>query len=296
MQARLSTKKAAEKQQMDAQQATLTATSLVQSYDERGDIQEQVNLIEDPVLRKKTMSEAMRLHGQKRQADNEARGDAFERAESHIINGGSAETYKLEDPEGWERLSAKQQRSVSSGKMVVTDWVKFSDVMSLSRDELAKVNPVDHFQDLAPSERKTLISAVKSANGTGSSGDKLDHQVGRTRNSQVTSKVEQIFGKKSKWSTDSDKADQVNAFYNVLDEEVRFREMEKGSALTSEEFTNLVDGLSRKVTVEGFIFDSEMSIKDVPAADVPPVTQFLRDNGIPVTSDNIIKAYQQATQ
>lgn len=290
----IESKQKAEKTQSDAQAAVLTSTNLVSQFDNRSDIIAEVNKIEDPELRKKTMSESMLRFGQKRQAQSEERADAFERAESHVITGGSAETYKAEDPEGWNDLSPKQQRSITSGKAVVTDWNEFSRLMIMPKSELAKVDPTDHYSDLAPAERKTLISAVKSSKGTGTSSDKTDHQTGRTRGAQTTSAVNQLFGKPSKLN--KDKQEQVNAFYAVLDDEVNSRESVKGSKLTSEEYTNVLSGLTRSIVKEGLVFDTELDLTDIPADDVPVLSKFLRDNGVPVTSDNLIKAHIQATK
>ena len=283
-----------EKTQSDAQSAVLTATRLVDQHDSRSDVIEEVNQIEDPDLRKETMSASMSMFGRKKQAESEARADSFESAESHIIGGGSAEGFKAENPESWERLSPKQQRSIESGKAISTDWNTFSDLMLLPKAKLAKIDPTDYYDRLSGTERKSLISAVKSANGTGSSSDKVDHQVGRTRSAQTTAAVEQLYGKKSKRS--SEKREQSNAFYALLDDEVRFRESEKDGRLTSEEFTDVLSGLTRNVVQEGFIFDTELDLTDIPPDDVPVLSKFLRDNRIPVTSDNLIRAYEQASK
>lgn len=297
----LAAKTKAEKIQSDSQQAILNGTRLVDTYDSREEVREEVNKINDPELRKKTMNEAMRQFNLKKQAEAEAQSESFERAESHIIEGGSAETFQAEDPEGWERLSAKQKSSINAGKAIVTDWNKYSELMTLPKEELAKVNPVEHFQELAPSERSKLISAVKSANGTGSSSDKVDHQVGRTRSSQTTAAVEQILGKKSKWN--DEKREQANAFYDLLDGEVKHRESEKGGALSSAEFTDVLSDLTREVTIERSAFgvdflapDVEQNVTDIPPENVRTLSKFLRDNGIPVTADNLIKAQRQASQ
>jgi len=291
----------AEKIQSDSQQAIIAGTRLVDTYDGREEVREQVNKIDDPELRKKTMSEAMRQFNLKKQGEDEAQADSFERAESHVIDGGSSETYQAEDPEGWERLSSKQKKSIESGKAVITDWNAYSDLILLPKEQLAKVNPNDHTYQLAPGERKTLVSAVKSARGLGSSGDKIDHQIGRTRNSQTTSAVEQILGKKSKWN--DEKRKQADAFYDLLDGEVKHRENQKGGPLSSEEFTGLLSDLTRGVTIERSAFgidflvpDVEQDVTDISPENVRPLTKFLRDNGIPVTSDNLLKAQRQATQ
>jgi hypothetical protein len=301
LEAGIADKRKAEKTQSDAQQAILMGNHLVETYENRESIREQVNTIDDLELRKKTMTEAMRQFNLKKKAENEAQSEAFERAESHIVEGGSAETFKAEDPEGWDRLSAKQKRSIESGKTVITDWNVYSELMTMPREQLAKVNPVEHFDKLAPAERSKLIAAVKSANGTGTSRDRIDHQVGRTRNSQTTAAVEQILGKKSKWN--DKKRDQANAFYSLLDEEVAFRESQKEGSLSSEEFTQVLSDLTRKVTIERNMFgvdflapDVKQDVTDITPDDLRVLSKFLRNNGIPVTSENLIKAQRQATQ
>ncbi|QGT52255.1 hypothetical protein [Vibrio phage MZH0603] len=288
-----------EKTQADSQQAVINGARIADTFDSREDVRNEVNQIEDPDLRKKTMTEAMRQFNLKKQGEKEAQVEAFDRAESHVLNGGSAETYQVEDPEGWERLSAKQKKSIEVGKAVITDWNVYSDLMTLPKAELAKVDPTEHFHQLAPGERRSLVSAVKSANGTGSSADKIDHQIGRTRNSQTTAAVEQILGKKSKWN--DKKIQQANAFYDLLDGEVKFREQQKGSSLSSEEFTDVLSDLTREVTIEKSAFgldvlapDEELSVTDIPPENVRVLSKFLRDNGIPVTSENLLKAQRQA--
>lgn len=297
----IATKKKAEKTQLDAQKAIVAGTRLVDTYDDRESIREQVNTIEDPELRKKTMTEAMRQFELKKKAQDEAQAESFEAAESHVMQGGSAETFQAEDPEGWDRLSPKQQRSIEAGEAVVTDWNTYSELMTLSRDRLRKVNPVEYFDKLAPTERNKLISAVKSANGTGASRDKIDHQVGRTRTAQTTAAIEQVLGKKSQWN--DDKREQANAFYSLLDEEVAFRESQQEGSLTSEQFTEVLSDLTRKVTIERSFFgadflapDVEQDITDIPPDNVRVLSKFLRDNGIPVTVDNLMKAQRQAEE
>lgn len=288
-------KEAVEKTKADASMAVVTSTRLVGQYDDRKDIVEEVNKIEDEELRKKTMSEAMSQFGRKKQAESEFRASSYEDAEEHISAGGSAESFKINKPEEWESLSTKQKSNIESGVLTVTDWNKFSDLMLLPKEKLAKVDPTDHFDKLAKSERGKLISAVKSANGTGSSKDKVDHQVGRTRSSQTTAAVEQLFGKKSSWN--KEKRERVNGFYSLLDDELAFRESEKDARLTSEEFTNLLSGLTRTVVQQRDWWpDAELDISDVPAEHVPVLSKFLRDSNVPVTADNIIKAYKQASK
>ena len=296
----IKSKEKSEKTQSDAVAAVSNATSLVDQHADRNTIRDEVNKIEDPGLRKKTMDESMRQFSMKKKAESEAQGDAFERAESHLFDSGSAETFKAQRPDDWELLSASQKRKIQSGALVSTDWNVFSDLMTLPKAKLSEVNPADHFADLASAERSKLVSAVRSARGIGSASQKIDHQVGRTRNSQTTAVVEQILGKKSKWN--DDKRDQANLFYSLLDDEIAHREQLKGNPLDSKEFTEALSDLTRKVTIErsflGFDLlasDVEQSVTDIDPVDLKVLTKFLRDNNVPVTADNLFKAQRQAT-
>jgi hypothetical protein len=280
-----------EKVQQDGRSAVLIATNLVDTYDTRSDIISEVNKIDDPDLRKKTMSQSMHQFNLRKQAESEERGAAFEDAETHLFNGGSAESYQASNPEEWEKLSPKQKKVIESGKAISTDWALFSDLVTLPNEMLAKVNPVDYFDQLNPAQRNQLISAVKSARGKATSSERVDSQNGRSRTAQTSSAVQQIFGKKNEWKqTDLER---VNLFYQTLDDEVTRREELKGTQLTSEEYTNVLSGFTREYVEEGIIFDSTFTFEDIPPEDVTDITTFLRERGLPVTTENMVKVFRQ---
>ena len=283
-----------EKTKSDAQQSVVRATAIVGRYENRQDVVDEVNKISDPELKAKTMAQAMSQFSRRRQAENELQGDTFEGAEEHLREpGGTALTYQAQDPAGWERLSPKQKSSLEKGPEVETDWDAFSELMLLPKEQLKNLNPADYFTVLDETERKTLISAVKSANGTGSSSDAVDHQTGRTRTAQTTEAVDLLFGKKTSRNDESRR--KVTAFYSLIDDETVSRETQLDRKLTSEEYTDMVSGLTRTVVKERkFLPDPELDIADIPAEDVSAVSDFLRDNNIPVTADNMLKAYEQA--
>ena len=84
---------------------------------------------------------------------------------------------------------------------------------------------------------------------------------------------------------------------------MRFRESQKDGSLTSEEYTNVLSDLTREVTIERSLFgvdflapDVEQDVTDIPLENLRPLSQFLRDNNIPVTVDNLTKAQRQATE
>ncbi len=287
----------AEKTGFNAQQAVLKGTRLSDIYDDRESIRSEVNKISDPKLRKSTMREAMYQFDLKRKAEKEAQGDAFEAVEEHLLNGGSVETFKASNSRAWNRMTAKQRKSLMEDKAVETDWNTYSNLMTKSPAELAKVDPVDYYEKLGITERKALITAVKSAKGKATKTEKVDSQVGRTRAAQVKTALVTMFGKENDRS--EKERTKVEAFYSLLDEEVGHRESE--GALTSEQFTQVLSELTRKVAIEKsflsvdrFWPDSEASVADMDAEDVTALSRFLRDNNIPVTAENLVKAQRQA--
>ncbi len=182
----------------------------------------------------------MALYSRKRQAESEERGDIFEDAEQSIMQGGTATSFQAANSEAWEKLSPTQQKKLTKDEPVETDWNTYSGLLTMPKEALAKINPVDYFDQLGKAERKSLISAVKTARGGSSANEKTDSQVGRTRAAEVKSAVTQIFGPTKKQSDDD--LVKINGFYSLLDSEVKFRESEKGSKLTSAEFTDTLAG------------------------------------------------------
>jgi len=301
MEKQIEAKAKAEKTQQDAELAILKGANLVDSFESREDIRAEVNRIEDPELRKRTMSEAMHQFNLRKQGENEAQAQSYEDAENFIVEGGSSAAFRAQNPEAWESLTAKQKKSLESGKPIITDWNTFSDLMLLPKEKLAKINPNDFASQLAPEQRNRLVGAVKSARGEGSARERADNQVGRTRNAQVSSALEGMLGKKSAWKESSRK--KADAFYDLLDNEAAHREAQKEAPLTSEEFTKLLSDLTREVTIKRsfatFDFlapDVEQSVTDLDPAQVDLITKALRDNGVPVTAENIAKAHRQADQ
>lgn len=298
MQMAIDKRTAAERTQDISRQAVLTGTNLVKDYGEHPDarnvIMEEVNKIEDADLRKATMSQANHQLNIKKQADAEVQGEIFEEAERAKFDANtSVEMFKANNPEQWGKLTPKQQQSLASSSKITTDYVLFSELSLMDEKELAKVNPSDYITQLASTEYKQLVSMVKSARDVGTDSG---NQAGRGRTAQTSSSVEQLFGKKSSWN--KNEIEQVNAFYSVLDGEVKMQEQLKGSSLTSQEYTEVLDGFTRKYVIEGGAWfglaDADKDLTDIPADDLKTISEYLNRNNIPATVDNIHKAYQQA--
>ena len=273
-----------EKTRADASLAIATATRLVGQYDDRTDILAEVNKIKDDDLRKKTLAEANSQFSRKRQAESEFQGDAYDDAEGHIIDGGTAESYKVSDPQGWDALSSKQKASIQGGKAVVTDWVQFSGLMTLPKEELAKINPVEHFTNLAPAERSKLITAVKGAQGKSSGTEKAESRLGQTRSAEVTAAVNHLFGTPAKQDYD-----QVNTYRALMNDEHESRKMIKGSELTPSEFTDMVSDITAGAVKSGRFFGTNpVRNEELFDEDVRDHAGLLRGINFPVTSQSLV--------
>jgi len=293
----IATKAKAEQTARDSGQATMFATAMLSKHGDsdtaRQDIMEEVNQIKDPEIRKKAMKESMYQLDQKLKADSEEKGKIFENGENFIIKGGSIEQYKAMHPDEWNKMTPKQKRALESGESISTDFVALSNLLTLPKEKLAKVNPPDHFDSLSKTDRSKLINAVKAARQGGP-----EHQAGRTRISQTNAAVEQLFGKRSSWSTNDKKL--INQFYSTFNDEVELREQSKGAPLTAKEYTEALNDMTRehvkKKSFLGIGYENKRDLTDLSAEDLKAISDYLHRNNIPATVDNIFKAYDQANQ
>jgi hypothetical protein len=303
LQEMLTERKEAESVRDISREAVLKGTNLVADYGDRPDaraaILAEVDKIEDPDSRKATKSQAMYQLNLKKQADAETRGAIYEEAERVKFSPDeSIESFKANNSELWGKMTTKQRQSLEATGKIQTNYVTFSDLSLMDETEIAKIEPSDYFDVLAPTERKQLIEMVKDARGPNAANKASMVQTGRSRTAQTSATVEQIFGQKSSWNDKETK--RVNAFYGVVDSEAKMQEAQKGSPLTSQEYTDILHSFTRKYVVEGGSFfgllDDEQDLTDIPADDLKSVSEYLNKNNIPATVSNIFKAYEQARQ
>lgn len=286
MESAIAKKEKAESTQKNAAQAVLIGGNLIGAYGDevnaRALINESINQIEDPELRKEVSKEATRQLELKQKADSEERVAILETGEKFLNDGGSVQQFKAQNPEAWEKLTSAQRRTLESGSPIITDFEKLSGLLLLPKNELANVNPANHAHYLAPADRTKLLNAVKAARSGG-----IEHQAGRTRTAETTAMVRQLFGAPPSGGYKGDKSKQVNAFHSIITDEVAYREELKGGPLSAAEYTDLLGEMSMGWVKKGFMFNSD---KDITDAQYPEeVTEFLRSTGQPVNAENIIQ-------
>lgn len=285
----------AEQTERENRFAVTQATALIQQYgdlpDARARINEEINQIEDPEVRRAASREATRQLDIRIKAQGEQRVAIQEEVEDFILMGGTAAQYAAANPDNWNTMSAQQRRALTNGEGIVTDYEQFYDLLALPQDQLAQLDASQYAHSLAPDDRRRLETAIVSARRRSP-----ESQTGRTRAQQITGVVTQLFGSKPRGGYRGTKAQQVDLFYSIVDAERQRREDEKGATLTSVEFTAMLNEMTRTVTSEGALWDTEYELRDIPPEDLQVLTDHLRQNNIPLTGDNLIRAYIQATQ
>lgn len=281
------------------------ATELVAVYGDLSAAREQgqaeINSETDPEIRKELTKEFEYLMKQRDSSQSEKLGNYFQDAEASLLAGGSVAQFQQGQPEMWQEMTPAQQKKlieIERSGAVETDYSKMSDLLLMPKAELANINPADHFDSIAKGDRAKLISAVKAAR-TGD--DTIDSQVARTRTAQTKDMVKNLFG-------DTKKQDigKVNQFYQLLDAQVKQLEDVKGSTLSSDEYTNVLNGFARKAVVENRFLpgNSEYDIEEVlssikPIKNVTSQQQLdeiitqLRQQGATINTRNIMSASKQ---
>lgn len=308
-----------EKTQMDANAAVLTATKLVDQYDKRGDVIAEINKIEDPDLRKKTMTESMSQFSRKKQAESESANKHYQNAIKLVNEGLTATEIELKDSEAWLGMTDKQRNNIMSGKHMITDQILLNKLRSLPVKDKANLNAADYAADLKPSDLKRLTTEINAAK-KGKQGSRV-----KSLSSKSMQAAEGAFGKKSKWTTgrgkQTEKGEQANEFLNDLQEAIDESEDDKQRRLTPAEENEIISEFTRGIVVQRSAFgfdilaaDVEIDLSNTPAEDVrilnriindtPNIDvkdlteayQFLIDNNQPITVDSLSNAYKQGTQ
>ena len=284
-----------EKDQSDSQEAVRIATKIVGDTDgNKSRIQEALNGIDDEVMRSKVRKEATSQANFIETARTEEGNERFSVADKFVKDSGSIEAYKAAHQDEWDKLSAAQQRKLEKGVTADNDWNTWTDLEAMSNDDIRKMGrgEVDkHSLKLDNSHRDKFIKRWGDLRRGETS--KPEAQLGRTRANQTKGAVEQLMDKKaSEWNIEhKTKADK---FYALLDSEHESRKTQLDRELSSEEFTNMLNGFTHKVVSDRELWFPGVELEDIPEEHLDVLTNELRKFKIPVTSNNLIRAYEQA--
>lgn len=285
---------ATEMVQMNSSAAVNIAGDLVSQFGElpgaRTIITEQINAIEDEDLRSRTLREATYQLDNTLRARSENQAATFEVAERFMMEGGSVDQFIAANPQGWELMTPAQKRKLNSGEVITTDFKTLSGLLNLPQADLARVNPADYYDKLSETDRRYLEGQVRDAITGAPTG-----QVGRSRNAQVESTITSLFGKMN--DMNNEERSRADSFYALITAEEAYRQQLKGSPLSSQEFTSMLNDLTRTQVTQGGLFgllpDRQSNIADIPAQEITPISAILRGKNLPVTGDNIVEIYRQ---
>tara|TARA_R110000787_G_C13443394_1_gene446752 strand:- start:31442 stop:33091 length:1650 start_codon:yes stop_codon:yes gene_type:complete len=304
IEAAIVTKKKAEKTSVDASTAINLASSLHRdnlSRTEALDAAEaQLSGEDQAELRKSTRIEIDRLYRQDSTAEKESKADNYQYAENKILKENiSVAAYMQVDSESWNNLTDAQQTKLRAGKKVVTNQAVFNSILAMPPDEQAKLDWTKYTAKLSTTDLSKVRSTIDDAK-EGKHNTYL-----RTKSSVMSGAAERLFGK-----NDDDK---VNEFYAAMQNGVELAEDSKGAKLTPVELETLVNTTTNKFVVEDSTlwFDKNYTAKNTPIADlmamntvaatlggsnkvkgyIADIRSNLIENDIPVTAENILKAY-----
>jgi len=301
-----------EKTQADATAATLTANRLVDQYDSKNQIIDEVKKIKDPELQKKTMTESMTQYNRKVQADKELQLKNYELGIEHFNKGGTAGEFQAQNPVAWEGMSSKQRNNLLAGRHTTTDQIQFNTVMTLPRNQLKDINATDYADVFAPADVSKLRSAVDKAK-KGQSVTSV-----QTASQKTNLIAEQFFGKKSTWKGNKVKSAKVQGLMTAVQGSIEEAEDLKGGKLTPTEVDTLLADFSRRFVVERsalgldiLAFDIDIDLSNTSPEQVSELSKFVTQHGEasfqevtdileskdkPVTIDTILSTYRQATK
>jgi hypothetical protein len=295
---KLRVKKENQEQQEVATLAIVKAQNLVGDYWERPDarsvILDEIAKIDDPVLRDRTMAEAMNGLNARQNAQSEQQRAYYEQAVGLMAAQGWTTTQIIaQNPDAWNKMTGVQQAALLQAEQqgpVKTDLNLWTGLTTSSDQELASITneELTEMQTmLSTSDYQQLVKRIADVRGGGN-----ETRIGWTRNAQATAAMKEIFGNSQ---GDVDLQEQ-RVFYGTLQAEYNARKAELGRELSYDETDTLYSDLTSKYLVERNFLgipmgSTEYGLEDVPINAVQEITELLRSEGLTVDSPAIVQFY-----
>lgn len=284
----------AEKEQDFSAQTMIQASAIVANSENRKELISEVNKIKDVKLRKSVMREADYQFNKIKQAESEERLEIFDDVSKLKNDGGNINEFITQNPDSWDKLTAKQQQQLISGSEDNPDFLGFTNFMSLP-NETIKAMSNEEIEDVLLSFPKSLRDDISRKVVTARKGT-FDDNIPSYITSTNKVAIERIFGQgvlgNNKANDNIDKKLKANQFLRFVNEEYLYRKSQKGSDLTANEYDDLVDDVTRKaITDEGliYIFNSKSNIDELETTSLNRNTSILRQLEIEVNADTLFE-------
>jgi hypothetical protein len=298
IQAKLDRQLEVEKNENIASLAVSQANDLMQQFGDepnaRNLIMDAVTEIEDEELQDRTLQETMYRLNLRQQANNERRANAYQQAELYVMDPekGGIEEWIAQNPTAWEDFDAGQRAALKKGPTLQTDWQLWSEISLMSLEEQAQLDPSEYMPYLANPEKQKLLNIITAAR----QGNDEESYFDRTLNSQLNPLLEELYGEVDKRS-DEDR-ERITNLYQTLNTEAKMRERAKGSELSSDELSILINEIVGQQTLDSGLWfgigDQQVDVTDVPLGTYRRLSEELRARGKAVTRESILNAYAQA--
>lgn len=290
LEAKIGKAKTAESKKQDAFNVNAVATAAVDAYGEADNARElildEINKMPPGENRKDAQKEAMRMLDLKMKAEKERKGSQYDNADKYVASGAPLSNWIIENPQAWNEMDASMQNQLRSGAVTETDMNRWSNLMQMNDQELAELDPADHFHYLKPSDRDKLVNLVKDVKEGGT------NTLTRNRNQFTKDMITNVFGKEKDWNEEEYKS--VDTFHRTVEATLQSM-VDNGEVIDDKKYQEVVRGLTRDGIKNGTFYGTN-TINARDAYDDDVITQKQRDriiseltkNGQPVTSDNIL--------
>ncbi len=193
------------------------------------------------------------------------------------------------------------RKQLLSGDQASTNWQTYYDLKNQAsipetKDDFIKSNLMLKANQLAPAQLKEMIDLQSSLrNKDGAAEDKLAGYRGAHGIVDDTLRSIGIDATPKPGKAD---AVLVNNFRRQVDEQITALESNTQKKATDEQIQKIVDGLSNKVVVKGWLWNSskpafEIQKSDISSTDLAKIQQALTAKGIPITDQNIVNLYNR---
>ncbi len=275
---------------------------------------DQARKIEDPKLRDETTSRVKDFFTTKRLAENEAKETDYVGA-TNIIE--KTKNFDNVPPNLLVKMTPAERTSLRNyadnlreGKKPVTNWDDFYNLRTMASSNSTKTkfmqtNLMEYRPSLADSEFKELANLqAQLRNGDEKAEKTLD---GYRTDAQIVDGALTSAGFDATPKQGTDDAKKVNQFRRKVDERIAQHQQNTGKKATNEEVQSIVDTMMVEgVSEKGWIWDTkkrlfelnpgesiEIGVDDVPPAEKAKIESALKKNGMPVTSENIVKLFSK---
>lgn len=230
-------------------------------------------------------------------AMQEIRANTFDAAHRHVLDGGRVDDIPQSEVDKLKSTDIdalmKTEAALAKGEKITTDWAVFTQLASLTEDELKAINPMDYRGSLSDKHYEDLV---------------LDHVAVKNHDpiefSHWTTKAQIRTNAMNEAGIEKD-TDRAIAFDRYMSEQIQALEAQKARTdpenykATMQELQAIADeAITKTVTHDGWLWDTESEplfemdeVGEIPEQAKRQIAEGLRKKNIEASEQNILRAY-----